>query len=103
MGSLRPTSAMVVRPQTHKSRNSGGPNDRISPRTTGNMAIRTSTPNVEPSAEAAAAQPIAVPASPLRAIGYPSSIVAALGAVPGTLNRIAVIEPMNVAPPTNAP
>ena len=48
-------------------------------------------------------RPIAVRACPCCASGWPSSIVAALGAVPGTLNRMAVTDPMNVAPPTSAP
>ena len=42
--------------------------------------------------------PSAFPACPFRAIGYPSSTVAAAAGVPGTLSRMAAIEPPYMAP-----
>ena len=69
----------------------------------GIIRINSTIPKVEPKAEAVAEQPMAVFASPWRAMGYPSMIVAALGAVPGILNNIAVTDPMKVPLPTSAP
>lgn len=39
----------------------------------------------------------------MREMGWPSIWAAAEDALPGTLNKIAVIEPMKVAPPVRAP
>ena len=61
--------AMAVSPQIASSRNSGGPKARISCSITGRNAIRMKIPNVEPSADALAAQAIAVLASPRTAMG----------------------------------
>ena len=75
----------------------------IADRMTGTSRMRTRMPTLDPSADDSAALPSAVRASPCTASGCPSSRVAALGPVPGTLNRIAVTDPMNVAPPTTPP
>ena len=95
--------AMAARPQMASIRYSGGPSRGTRTVMRGSRATSTITPNVEPNAEAAAEQPSAVFACPACAMGYPSNIVAALGAVPGMFRRMAVAEPMKVAPPTRAP
>ena len=97
------TAAIVASPQIVSMRNSADPKARTASRSTGISRISTITPKVDPIADEAAEQPIAVLAWPFRAIGCPSIMVAALGAVPGMLKRIAVTEPMKVAPPTKAP
>lgn len=94
---------MVESPHTANIRSSGGPKAITAGRMMGIIRINTTIPNVDPSADDSAAQPSAVRARPWRAIGWPSISVAALGPDPGTLNRIAVTDPMNVAPPTNPP
>ena len=94
---------MVVNPQIVNIRNSGGPKSRMACRMTGISKMRMITPNVDPSADAVAEQARAVFAFPCWVRGYPSSNVAALEACPGILKRIDVTEPINVAPPTNAP
>ena len=97
------SAASVVRPQIASIRYSGGPSASAALRISGMSRTSTKMPTVEPSAEEDAAQPIAVRAWPALVIGYPSSMVAAFWALPGILKRMAVTEPMNVAPPTNAP
>jgi hypothetical protein len=99
----RVMTAIVVRPQRRSSSSSGGPNARIAEVINGTSAISTKIPTLDPMADAIAAQPMAVRARPCSAIGCPSINVAALGPVPGTLNRMAVIDPMKVAPPTIPP
>ena len=59
----------------------------------GAAKIRTASEKMPPNSEAKVAQPMARSALPARAIGYPSSTVAADCGVPGVLIRIAEIEP----------
>ena len=59
----------------------------------GSRAMVTMTPPKDPVRQAVAAMEIARPASPLRAMGYPSRHVAAFCAVPGVLSRMAGIAP----------
>ena len=72
---------------------SWAPNCRAKPARTGAAKTRTSTPKNPPSAEDRVAYPIARPASPLRAIRYPSNPVAMAEGVPGMLTRMAEMEP----------
>ena len=67
--------------------------------TKGIRIIRKHMPTTAPKKDDAAAKPTARPASPRRAMGWPSKQVAALGASPGMLSRIAGTEPPSVAAP----
>ena len=59
----------------------------------GRVAIITNAEAVPPTAEHRTAAPTALPAMPLRVIGYPSNAVGAFSGAPGILNRMAVIAP----------
>ncbi len=90
---------MVTRPNTASRKNSGGPNSKISCLATGNTISRVMTPKRPPSGEAVAAEPMASAALPCFASGKPSKVVAAFGAVPGVLSRMAeMAPPMATAP-----
>ncbi len=58
----------------------------------------TSVATVPAKNEAIAAMPSAMPAWPLLAIAWPSSVVTTAVASPGMLTRIAVVEPPYWAP-----
>jgi hypothetical protein len=80
-------------------KNSGGPNERTMILTNGIRTRRKTMPIIDPSIDDDVANPIARPASPRRAMGWPSKQVAALGASPGLLRRMAGTEPPSVAAP----
>ena len=91
----------VTRAKMVSRKNSGGPNSSTSCFATGSTASTDSVPMMPPSEFALAAAPIASPALPCCASGWPSRQVAALGAVPGAFRRIAVIDPpIGMAPMT---
>ena len=66
---VRPWTASVVSPQIASIRNSGGPMASMIERMKGISSTRTTTPNVDPSADADAEAPMAVLASPFLAMG----------------------------------
>lgn len=96
--------ALTLPPRPTPSVNGASAGARPTSGTTGgSTASRTRAPNTDPDAEAVAAQAMAVRGRPARTLGWPSGIAAAAELVPGMLNRIAVIDPMKVAPPASAP
>lgn len=96
-------AAIVDKPQMPSKTRSSGPNSRMNSCTIGIRAIRTSTPKTDPIAEAVAAAAMAVRGKPFRDRACPSNRTAAAELLPGILNRIPVMDPMNVAPPVSAP
>jgi hypothetical protein len=77
---------------------SGAPNWNASLVSGGAKAATTSVPTVPAKNDPSAAVASAVPARPLRAIWLPSSAVTTDDASPGTLIRMAVVEPPYWAP-----
>ena len=77
---------------------SHGPNFKVSLASTGDAKIITATPISVPTSDANTEIPSAFPASPLRAIGDPSKVVAIEAGVPGILRRIAEIKPPDIPP-----
>ncbi len=96
-------TAMALKPSTASMKNSGGPNSNTTALAIGMTASMNPTPISPPSAEAVAAAPMAVPALPCRASGYPSKQVAAFGAAPGVFSSIADNEPPKGTPPMMPP
>ena len=81
-----------------RAKYSGGPNRSANSATGGATSISRTTPVVPATNEAIAAIPSAGPARPLRAISKPSRQVTTDADSPGTLSRIAVVEPPYLAP-----
>ena len=93
------TKAMLTRPSQTITKNSGGQNIRTTGRTMGISITSTTNPKMAPSAHAIAANPKALPASPLWAIEYSTRHVATIIGVPGVLRRIAGIDPPKAVAP----
>src|SRR2546427_10383116 len=93
---LMPTKAQKVSKYTEK--NSGGPNRRAKPATTGDRNVIMITAIRAPMKEEVNAAVSALPARPCRASGWPAKVVATDQGSPGILTRIDVI-----APPTGGP
>ena len=86
------------RPSTIKPKYSAGPNRRASRVNGAPIAAMTKVATVPAMNDAIAAVPSAIPASPLRAMAWPSIAVTTAVASPGMLTRIAVVEPPYCAP-----
>ncbi len=80
-------------PNTASQKNSKAPNSSANSASTGAMVARNKIPISVPRTDPVVAMPMARPASPRRASGKPSSVVAALAGVPGMLSRMALREP----------
>ena len=92
------TAAMELRPKRQSMKYSGGPNFRANRASIGAMTISTRTPNRLPNREAVVDMPIARPASPFWAMGYPSRVVMTAGGSPGRFIRMAAIDPPKMPP-----
>ncbi len=93
---LIPTKAQKVSRYTEK--NSGGPNCRAKPATTGERNVIMITAISAPINEEVNAAVSALPARPCCASGWPSKVVATDQGSPGILKRIDVIAPPKSAP-----
>ena len=87
------TAAMQVSAMTISAKTSIEPKRTATRASCGAAAISSAQERSPPSTEAEVAQPSASPARPARAMGKPSSVVAAACGVPGVLMRMAEIEP----------
>ena len=94
----RASTMASPRPNTIKPKYSAGPNSSASLVSGAPIAAMTSVATVPAKNEAMAAIPNAIPAWPLRAMAWPSSVVTTDVASPGMLTRIAVVEPPYWAP-----
>lgn len=92
------TLAIMVRPNIIRAKYSSGPNLRANRANCGAINIKQKVEIIPPVVDAIVAIPIAFPASPFWANGYPSSTVAAADGVPGIEIRIADIDPPYIAP-----
>jgi hypothetical protein len=92
------TAAMELRPKTQSMKYSGGPNFRANFANVGAITIRQRIPKRLPNREAVVDMPIARPASPFWAMGYPSSVVMTAGGSPGRFKRMAAIDPPKMPP-----
>ncbi len=93
---LMPTKAQKVSRYTEK--NSGGPNWRANPATTGDRNVIMITAISAPMNEEVNAAVSAFPARPSCASGWPSKVVATDQGSPGMLKRIDVMAPPKSAP-----
>ena len=90
----RPASETTTeRPNTAKAKYSGALNRRAKLARIGAKKVRQRAVNVPPIPEAIVAMPIAFPAIPFWASGYPSKMVATAAGVPGVLIRMEAIPP----------
>ncbi len=108
MASMRPSPAAVkpltiarplsdainVTPNMASMKNSGERMDNTSGRTTGIARARAKAPNTAPTSELVRAAPRARPASPFFAMGWPSTMVAAVMPSPGMPNKMDVMSPV---------
>src|SRR5680860_638666 len=85
-----PRTAMKVGASIASMKNSGGPKNSTTSRSTGNNNASTKAPNAAPKEHETIAAPTACPARPFSVIGGPSSRVAAFCPVPVVLNGMAV-------------
>ena len=85
---------MKARPTTASMKSSGEPKPSTSGRTTGTASASAKAPISAPMSEDASAAPSARPASPFFAIAWPSRMIAAVVASPGTPKRIEVTSPV---------
>ena len=92
-GYFPPRTETSERPRMQRQRNSGEPSISTSGRKIGIDSVSTRQPIRPPMSDAVKAAPMAFPASPRLAIGWPSRIVAVLPAVPGAPIRILGIGP----------
>ncbi len=88
------SEAMKARPTIASMKSSGEPNVRTSGRTTGTASASAKAPISAPTREDARTAPSARPASPFFAMAWPSRMVAALAASPGTPNSTEVMSPV---------
>jgi hypothetical protein len=79
-------------PNNVNAKSSGEPIDSMIGRSTGMLMPSTMAPTMPPASEAANPAPKARPASPLRAMAWPSITVAAAPTWPGTPNSTAVMK-----------
>ena len=100
--SLWVSDAIMLMPRRAMRKNSGGPKAKTMERTTGSRIRKIRYPKTDPRADAVAEMARAYPARPCRASGCPSKTVAMLATVPGTLSRMAEMEPPKVMPPMEA-
>ena len=92
---LSPLSdATNVIPSSASMKNSGEAMERTSGRTIGMASARKRAPKIAPTKELISAAPSARPASPFLAIGWPSTITAALMPSPGTPKSTEVMSPV---------
>ena len=83
----RSGQATKVMPSSDSMKNSGEPKERTNGRTIG-MATASATPaNMAPTRELISTAPSARPASPFRAMAWPSTMVDAVVGSPGTPNK----------------
>ncbi len=94
------SEAIKVRPRIASMKSSGEPKVRTSGRTTGMVRARMKAPKMAPTSELMSTAPRARPASPFFAMAWPSMMVAAAVASPGTPKRTDVMSP--VVPRTEA-
>ena len=80
-------------PKTARAKYSGALNRRAKLARIGAKKVRQRAVKVPPMPEATVAMPIALPANPFWAMGYPSKTVAAAAGVPGVLIRMEAIPP----------
>ena len=106
LSGARPDSvATIDMPNKVKAKSSGEPIDSITGRRIGMLTASTTAPTMPPASDAAKPAPKARPASPLRAMAWPSITVAAAPTWPGTPNRTAVMKSDDVitaAMPSNS-
>jgi len=88
------SEAMKAMPTMASMKSSGEPNVSTSGRTIGIAIASAKAPTIAPTSDEASAAPSARPASPFFAMAWPSRMVAALEASPGTPNRIEVMSPV---------
>ena len=81
-------------PSSESIKNSGEPNERTNGRTIGTAMAIATAPNMAPTRELIRTAPNALPASPFRAMAWPSTIVDAVVGSPGTPNNTEVISPV---------
>jgi hypothetical protein len=92
------SSTTIARPSAIRAKYSGELNASAMRASGGATSISPSTPTVPAMNDAMAAMPSAGPARPLRAIWWPSMQVTTEADSPGTLSRMAVVEPPYLAP-----
>ncbi len=90
------SEAMKARPTMASMKSSGEPKVSTSGRTTGMARASAAAPISAPISEAVSAAPSARPAWPFFAMAWPSRMIAAVVASPGTPNRIEVMSPVVV-------
>jgi hypothetical protein len=90
---LGETAAIMVRPKAASQKYSGGPKLREARARGGERKIRKATPTTPPNTEERVAVTIARYASPFRAMGKPSKVVAIADGVPGVFISMAEKEP----------
>ncbi len=89
----RPDSvATIDMPNSVKANSSGDPMASMIGRSTGMLIAKTMAPTMPPASDDAKPAPKARPASPLRAMAWPSITVAAAPTWPGTPNSTAVMK-----------
>ncbi len=88
------SEAMNARPTIASMKSSGEPKVSTSGRTIGMASASAAAPISAPMSDEASAAPSARPASPFFAIAWPSRMIAAVVASPGTPNRIDVTSPV---------
>ena len=84
--------ATMDRPNSVKASSSGEPIESSTGRSTGMLSASTTAPTRPPASEDAKPAPKARPASPLRAMAWPSITVAAAPTWPGTPNSTALMK-----------
>ena len=94
----RASTTAKAKPSTISEKYSAGPKSSASLVSGTPSAATTTVETVPATNETIAAMPSATPARPWRAIWCPSSVVTTLVASPGTLMRIAVVDPPYCAP-----
>ncbi len=93
LSGARPDSvATMERPNSVNARSSGEPIESSTGRRIGMLSASTIAPIRPPPSEAAKPAPKARPASPLRAMAWPSITVAAAPTCPGTPNSTALMK-----------
>ena len=97
LSGARPESvATIDRPNSVKANSSGDPIASSTGRRIGMLSASTTAPTRPPAREDANPAPKARPASPLRAIWWPSITVAAAPTWPGTPNSTALMKSVDV-------